>query len=147
MDILREPANSWSVTSSRISSRTAVVGILGLGYVGLPLALATAKAGFLTIGFDTDLDKPAKINGGESYIDAVKGEDLAGVVAEGRLRATSLFSDLVKCDVVIICVPTPLNRHREPDLSFVQSTAEVISRHLRHGQLVVLESTSYRDHT
>ncbi len=143
MDILREPADSWSVTSSRISSRTAVVGILGLGYVGLPLALATAKAGFLTIGFDTDLDKPAKINGGESYIDAVKGEDLAGVVAEGRLRATSLFSDLVKCDVVIICVPTPLNRHREPDLSFVQSTAEVISRHLRHGQLVVLESTSY----
>jgi UDP-N-acetyl-D-glucosamine dehydrogenase len=122
---------------------TAVVGVIGLGYVGLPLAVSTARAGFRTIGFDIDPAKAERLNAGASYIDAVSNADLALVVTEGRFTATGDFDRLAECDVIVICVPTPLTRHREPDLSFVEETARQAARRLRSGQLVVLESTTY----
>jgi UDP-N-acetyl-D-glucosamine dehydrogenase len=128
---------------AKIESFDAVAGIIGLGYVGLPLAHAAARAGFLTIGFDIDAEKVARLSGGESYIGAVASEDIAGLVAQGRFRATSDFAELAACDVIVICVPTPLSKQREPDLSFVVKTARTIAKHLRKGQLVVLESTTW----
>jgi UDP-N-acetyl-D-glucosamine dehydrogenase len=126
-----------------ISARTATIGTIGLGYVGLPLAVAVARAGFPTLGFDIDPAKVELLNGGTSYIDAVTSEHLAEIVAEKRFRATAKFEELQSCDVIVICVPTPLTRYREPDLSYVEKTASTISRNLRAGQLVVLESTSF----
>ena len=129
--------------AAKVSSRTALVGIIGLGYVGLPLAMAVARAGFPVIGLDIDEAKIAALNAGSSYIDAVASPDLSGHVKAGRFRASGEFGEISRCDVVIICVPTPLSRHREPDLSHVRSTAASISDNLRGGQLVVLESTTY----
>jgi UDP-N-acetyl-D-glucosamine dehydrogenase len=127
----------------RIASRSAVVGVVGLGYVGLPLATAAAGAGFRTIGFDSDRAKPPELNRGRSYVEAVADDELAGLVTAGRFHATDDFADLADCHVVVVCVPTPLTRQREPDLSFVEVTARTIARHLKPGQLIVLESTSY----
>lgn len=128
---------------SRISTRTAQVGVIGLGYVGLPLAVAIARAGFPVSGFDIEARKVESLNAGQSYIEAVTSTALAGQVASGRFRATADFAELAVCDVIIICVPTPLTKHREPDLSFVRDTAATIAKHLRLGQLIVLESTTY----
>lgn len=128
---------------SRISTRTAQVGVIGLGYVGLPLAVAIARAGFPVSGFDIEARKVESLNAGQSYIEAVTSTALAGQVASGRFRATADFAELEVCDVIIICVPTPLTKHREPDLSFVRDTAATIAKHLRLGQLIVLESTTY----
>lgn len=136
-------SGAYRVTAARIESREAVAGVIGLGYVGLPLAAACARGGFRTIGFDIDADKIARLNAGKSYIDAVASEELAGLVAKQRFRATSDSAELAGCDVVIICVPTPLSKQRDPDLGFVTETARMIARHLREGQLVVLESTTY----
>ncbi len=127
----------------RISTRAAQVGVIGLGYVGLPLAVAIARAGFPVSGFDIEAQKVESLNNGQSYIEAVTSTALAGQVANGRFRATADFAELAVCDVIIICVPTPLTKHREPDLSFVENTASTIARHLRPGQLIVLESTTY----
>jgi UDP-N-acetyl-D-glucosamine dehydrogenase len=126
-----------------IADRTATVGVMGLGYVGLPLAAAIARTGFPTVGFDIDAAKVADINAGTSYIYAVSDELLADLLQRGALRATVDFAELASCDVIIICVPTPLTRHREPDLSYVQGTARTLAQYLRIGQLVVLESTTY----
>ncbi|HXF52628.1 MAG TPA: nucleotide sugar dehydrogenase [Hyphomicrobiaceae bacterium] len=126
-----------------IAERAATVGVIGLGYVGLPLAAAVARAGFSTIGFDIDAGKVSDINAATSYIYAVSDALLSELVQRGTLRATQDFGELASCDVIIICVPTPLTKHREPDLSFVENTALTIARHLRKGQLVVLESTTY----
>ena len=126
-----------------LSDRSAIAGVCGLGYVGLPLATAIAEAGFSTLGFDVDPEKIGQIARGSSYIGAVPPERLAKLVAAGRLRATSDFDELASCDVIAVCVPTPLTRHREPDLSFVENTAAEIVRRLRPGQLIVLESTTY----
>jgi len=134
---------SYDALSLRLSRRTATVGVVGLGYVGLPLAAAIGRAGFRVIGFDTDQTKPERIRAGASYIPAVTDNALASLLKDGRFDATSSFVQLSVCDVVIICVPTPLTRHREPDLSFVRSTGEMVARYLRHGQLIVLESTTY----
>ncbi|RUX27150.1 nucleotide sugar dehydrogenase [Mesorhizobium sp. M2A.F.Ca.ET.042.01.1.1] len=128
---------------NRISTRAAQVGVIGLGYVGLPLAVAVARAGFPVSGFDIEAHKVESLNNGQSYIEAVTSTALAGQVASGRFRATADFTELAVCDVVIICVPTPLTKNREPDLSFVRNTAVTIAKHLRPGQLVVLESTTY----
>jgi UDP-N-acetyl-D-glucosamine dehydrogenase len=128
---------------ARIADRSARVGVIGLGYVGLPLAAAAARAGFRTLGFDIDPQKPAQLNAGRSYIDAVTGETLAELIARQRFCATDDFSRLAECDVVAICVPTPLTRQREPDLSFVEATVRAIALTLRPGQLIVLESTTY----
>ena len=117
--------------------------MIGLGYVGLPLSVAIARAGFPVSGFDIEARKVESLNSGQSYIEAVTSTALAGHVASGRFRATADFAELAVCDVIIICVPTPLTKHREPDLSFVRNTAGTIAKHLRLGQLIVLESTTY----
>ncbi len=127
----------------KIANRTARVGVIGQGYVGLPLALLFAEAGFRVIGFDLDPAKVQAIARGESYIKHIGTERVAGAVASGRYEATTDFSRLRACDAVLICVPTPLGPHREPDNSYIHSTAREIARRLRYGQLVVLESTTY----
>jgi len=129
--------------ADKLAARSAVAGIIGLGYIGLPLAVAAARAGFRTIGFDVDRQKVDQINAGVSYVDAVTSPELGGQVSSGRFRASAAFEELGICDVIVICVPTPLNRHREPDMHYVVATAETIERHLRAGQLIVLESTTY----
>jgi len=129
--------------AARIESRCAVTGVIGLGYVGLPIAAASARAGFRTIGFDIDPGKVCRLNAGESYVGAVASRDLAGLVAGGKFRASGDFAELASCDVILICVPTPLSKSREPDLGFVVQTAHTVARHLRRGQLVVLESTTW----
>ncbi len=129
--------------ASLIAARTARVGVIGLGYVGLPLAVTAARAGFPVTGYDIDPAKITAIAAAESYIEAVPQPVLAAEVAAGRFAATGDFTTLGQCDVIVICVPTPLTRHREPDLSFVTRTCEDIAATLRRGQLIVLESTTY----
>lgn len=126
-----------------LSTRSATVGICGLGYVGLPLSAAAAEAGYPVIGFDIDTTKPERLNKGESYVDTVDSDVISKLVLTGRFRATSDFGQLSGCDVVVICVPTPLTRQREPDLSFVEDTARTIADRLRPGQMIILESTTY----
>ena len=128
---------------SLIKTRKARVGVIGLGYVGLPLAMTVARAGFTVTGFDIDPGKITAIIARKSYIEAVPDTVLAVEVEAGRFAATGDFAALGACDVIVICVPTPLTRHREPDLSFVTRTCEDIARTLRLGQLIVLESTTY----
>ncbi len=129
--------------AAAIADRSATVGVIGLGYVGLPLAATAAQAGFATVGFDIDPEKVALLNAGASYIDAVPAGRLAAIIEGKRFRASADFSQLAACDVIVICVPTPLTPQREPDLSFVINTARTIARHLRPAQLIVLESTTY----
>jgi UDP-N-acetyl-D-glucosamine dehydrogenase len=124
-------------------ARTATIGIIGLGYVGLPLACTVANKGFRVVGFDIDSLKVGQINDGQSYIKYIKADEIAALRRAGRLAATCDFSRLGDVDAVIVCVPTPLTRQREPDLTFVIQTADAIAPHLRRGQLVVLESTTY----
>lgn len=129
--------------SKKIETRTARAGIIGLGYVGLPLAMAIARSGFPVTGFDVDPKKIVAIEARRSYIDAVTSADLQAEIDAGRFDATTEFTSLADCDVIVICVPTPLTKHRDPDLSFVETTSRSIAEHLRPGQLVVLESTTY----
>ncbi len=119
------------------------IGIIGLGYVGLPLALRFAEKGHRLTGFDVDPAKVEKLNAGQSYIKHIGAENVARHVAAGNFRATADFSRLREMDAVIICVPTPLDERREPDLTYVRETAESIAPHLQRGQLIVLESTTY----
>lgn len=128
---------------NKIETRTARAGIIGLGYVGLPLAMAIARSGFPVTGFDIDPKKIASLDARRSYIDAVRSTDLSIEIDAGRFSSTTDFMDLAACDVIVICVPTPLTKHRDPDLSFVEATSRSIAEHLRPGQLVVLESTTY----
>lgn len=127
----------------QITERSARVGVIGLGYVGLPLAAAVARQSFSVTGFDIDAVKIEQIAEGDSYIDAVPKGLLAELVATQRLKATSDFSELAACQIIIICVPTPLNAQRNPDLSFVENTARTIARYIQHGTLVILESTTW----
>ncbi len=125
----------------RLASNRATVGVIGLGYVGLPLALTMAEAGKRVVGLDVDGAKVERLAAGQSYIRHIAASRI--VAAGERFRATSDFRALEGCDAVIVCVPTPLTEGREPDLSYVSKTAETIAEHLRPGQLVVLESTTY----
>ena len=127
----------------RIASRTLVCGTMGLGYVGLPLAVEKARAGFKTIGFDVQAEKVAMVNRGENYIGDVVQEDLAALVAGGMLEATDDFSRIAECDFVAICVPTPLDAHQQPDTSYMEASAREAAPHLQEGAMVVLESTTY----
>lgn len=127
----------------RLETRTAQIAIVGLGYVGLPLAEAFAGAGYPVLGFDIDEEKVAKLNRGESYIGHICPERVAELVASGHFEATADAARFREADAIIICVPTPLTVTREPDLSFIESTGKTLRRHLRRGQLVVLESTTY----
>ncbi len=126
-----------------IQSRRAKAAVIGLGYVGLPLAMSMARAGFSVTGFDIDPGKMTAIQAGQSYIEAVPDHILQKECAEGRFSATCEFARLAECDVIAICVPTPLTRHRDPDLSFIENTCRQIAATLRPGQLISLESTTY----
>ncbi len=127
----------------RIRTRQAVVGIVGQGYVGLPLALVFSEAGFRVVGFDLDPVKVDALNRGVSYIKHIGAQRVASAVETGRFRASTDLDGLKACDAVLICVPTPLGAHREPDLSFVIDSTRAVAARLHAGQLVVLESTTY----
>ena len=128
---------------SRVEDRTAVVGVVGLGYVGLPLAVEVARAGYRVIGLDVDPDVVTAINAGVSHIQDVPSEALAPFAEGGQIEATDDPARLAECDAVSLCVPTPLNKIKDPDLSYVLSSARTVAETLREGQLVVLESTTY----
>jgi UDP-N-acetyl-D-glucosamine dehydrogenase len=127
----------------RLSRRDYTVGVIGLGYVGLPLVLRFGEVGFRVIGFDIDVDKVKRLNDGTSYIQHVPGPRVQTLVGAGRFEATADLERLGEPDAVIICVPTPLTRHREPDLRYVEGTADAVAAALRRQQLVCLESTTY----
>ena len=127
----------------RIDDRRARVGVAGRGYVGLPLAVEFARAGFAVTGLEPDAGRVAEVNAGRSYIPDVPAAELAELVRAGRLRATGAWDEVGALDAVIVCVPTPFTANREPDLSYVRGATEEIARRLRPGQLVVLESTTY----
>ncbi len=126
-----------------LRSGAARIGVIGLGYVGLPLVVAMGSRGLSTVGFDIDVERVATLNGGRSPIRHVPSASVADLVEMSRFRATDDFSLLADVDAIVICVPTPLTRQREPDLSYVVDTSRRIARHLRRGQLIVLESTTY----
>ncbi|HUY80240.1 MAG TPA: nucleotide sugar dehydrogenase [Acidobacteriaceae bacterium] len=127
---------------SRIEARTARIGIIGMGYVGLPLALLFSEQKFAVTGFDVDAQKVDKLNGGGSYIVRIPGTEVQAAQRSG-FRATADYREIARMDVVIICVPTPLDEYHEPDLSYIKGTLEAMAPHVREGQLVVLESTTY----
>jgi UDP-N-acetyl-D-glucosamine dehydrogenase len=127
----------------KIVDRSAKVAVIGIGYVGLPLAVEKAKIGFSVIGFDRNAERVDAIAQGRNYIRDVADDDLRSVVAAGRLTATRSFEELAACDVIVICVPTPLTANRDPNISYIRSTGQAIAQILRPGQLVCLESTTY----
>ena len=128
---------------TKIKNKTATLGVIGLGYVGLPLALEKAKAGYKTIGFDIQEKKVQWVNEGHNYINDIEDSDLEGMVKEGKLKATSDYSFINDIDVVCICVPTPLDIHQQPDLSYIKKSIESITKFLHQGMLIILESTTY----
>ncbi len=128
---------------AEIEQKTACVGVIGLGYVGLPLANIYHDRGFRVLGFDVDSRKVEMLNAGKSYIGHIPNERVAELVADGRFESTSDFSRIAEINAVSICVPTPLTENREPDLSYIEATGRSIAPYLRKGQLVVLESTTY----
>ena len=138
-----EPKKMKQQIITRLENKTAVIGIIGLGYVGLPLLLGFIEAGYRVLGFDTDKDKIAKLAAGRSYIKHIPTEQIAAAVATNRVDGTSDFSRAGEADALIICVPTPLTGHREPDLSFVINAVETVLPYIRPGQVVSLESTTY----
>jgi UDP-N-acetyl-D-glucosamine dehydrogenase len=127
----------------KLLNKTAILGVVGLGYVGLPLAVEKAKAGYKTIGFDIQEAKVEMVNAGKNYIGDVVSEDLAKIVNSGLLSATTDFAQVAKADCVCICVPTPLDEHQQPDISYVKSSAENIVPYMHREMLIVLESTTY----
>ena len=133
----------FAALKARLVSKQACVGVIGLGYVGLPLAVALNRVGFGVIGFDLDAAKTDQLNGGGSYIKHIGSDVVAEMVGTGRFEATGDMARLSAADAILICVPTPLNRHREPDMGFVVGTVRDLAGNMRPGQLVVLESTTY----
>src|SRR5471032_2737001 len=136
-------ANTVSILLDRIRGKQARIGVIGLGYVGLPLAVEFARGGFDVTGFDVDVSKVAEINAGRSYIPDVPQAELADAVQAERLRATTDMTQLANMDVADICVPTPLRKTKDPDLSYVVQALEGVAASLKVGQLVILESTTY----
>lgn len=132
-----------AILRDRLESRSATVAVVGLGYVGLSLAVALGRAGFRVRGIDVDLERVNLVNAGTSYVDDVAGEELQALVAAGRLSASTGFEVAGEADVVVICVPTPLRKSKEPDIGFILSAMESLLPQLRPGQLIVLESTTY----
>jgi len=129
--------------SEKLQNRTASIGVIGLGYVGLPFCIATVHHGLTTLGFDIDPEKPRMLQDGRSYLKHIDTATLSKMNATGRFSATSDFAKLCEPDILVICVPTPLTKHREPDLSYLVATTREIASQLRPGQMVVLESTTY----
>ncbi len=127
----------------KIEAKQAVIGVVGLGYVGLPLLLCFVEKGFRVIGLDIDTRKTEALMKGDSYIRHIPSSRIKEAAGSGRLSTTTDFSCSAQCDAVLIAVPTPLNANREPDMTYIVSTCESIAPHLRKGQLIVLESTTY----
>ena len=128
---------------ARIESKSAVVGVAGLGYVGLPLVMEFCRNGFRVVGFDIDANKVKQLNAGESYIHHIPSAEVKTILDGGLLEATTDFARVAEVDAILICVPTPLNEDQSPDLSYVESTGASIAKYLRAGQIVILESTTY----
>ena len=128
---------------ARLDKRTARLGVIGLGYVGLPLAVELAQAGFEVFGVDIDEARVRQLNQGKSYIQDVPTADVKALVRDGRLHASTEFAVLRKCDTVNICVPTPLSKQRDPDVSFIVAAAQQVQKYMHRGMLVILESTTY----
>lgn len=137
------PAESKPTLDDKIKRRTAQIAVIGIGYVGLPLAVAFAEAGFPTVGIDLDARKVDAINRGESYIPDVESALIHTFVESGKLRAAADYAPLVSADVIFICVPTPFDRMKAPDLGMIRSASEGIAAHLKRDQLIVLQSTTY----
>jgi len=133
----------WERAIAKFNDRSARIGVLGLGYAGLPLTCCFAEAGFQTYGFDIDAEKVEQLQAGRSYIGHIPAERIGRLVTGGRLRPSTEFSGLSECDAAIVCVPTPLGEGRTPDLTFVVNTAKAVAEYLHRGELVVLESTTY----
>lgn len=134
---------SMSNIKMKLMDKTATLGVVGLGYVGLPLAVEKAKAGFKTIGFDVQESKVEMVNAGKNYIGDVVNEDLEEIVKSGLLSATTDFAQVASADCVCICVPTPLDQYQQPDISYVKASAESIVPYMHKDMLIVLESTTY----
>jgi UDP-N-acetyl-D-glucosamine dehydrogenase len=128
---------------TKIKQKDYLLGVIGLGYVGLPLSLTFLRKDIAVLGFDVDPEKIRKIQEGISYIKHIPSDDLAGFVKQGKLAATADFSRLTEPDVILMCVPTPLTQNREPDMQFIEKTAQASGAVLRPGQLIILESTTY----
>src|ERR1041385_5310735 len=142
-DVATTKADSYEELERRIKTKQARVGVIGLGYVGLPLALTLNEAGFDVTGIDIDTNRVDAILAGRSYITDIKDKELQKATAAKRFRATTDLSEIHKLDAVSICVPTPLRKTKDPDMSYVISAADAIAKTLRPGQLVILESTTY----
>ena len=136
-------SSSYQTLAEQIRTKQAIIGVIGLGYVGLPLVRAFTHCGFRCLGFDVDQSKVDKLKAGESYIKHIDSSALAQLVDEKKFEPTADLSRLAEADCIIICVPTPLNESRDPDLSYIEGTARAIAKTLRPGQLVVLESTTH----
>src|SRR3989441_284148 len=134
---------SFSTLHDRIRTRSARVGIVGLGYVGLPLAVEFARAGFTVTGIDISAEKARRVNAGDSYVGDIPSSTLGPLVEAGKLRATSDFSAVLELDTINICVPTPLRKTKDPDMSFIVASCQEIAKHFHAGTLVILESTTY----
>lgn len=135
--------SNFEMLLDKITTKDAVIGVVGLGYVGLPLAVEKAKAGFKVIGFDVQQSRVDLVNNGINYIGDVVDEDLSGMIKSGKLVATTDYAKISEVDAVAICVPTPLDRHMQPDTSYVESSSREIAKYAHEGMLVVLESTTY----
>src|ERR1700722_12211010 len=142
MSTLVAASSPLAEIKQKLEDRTARIGIIGLGYVGLPLALLFAEERYPVTGFDIDSSKVETLNGGRSYIVRITPEEI-GCAQQHGFRATADYSQIAGMDAVLICVPTPLNDYHEPDLSYVTQTAKSIAPYLQEGQLIVLESTTY----
>lgn len=129
--------------AARVAARDCTVGVVGLGYVGLPLAISYAESGFRSIGFDLDLERVVKLNRGQSHIDDITSDRVNAMVTAGRFEATAVSADLAAADVIFVCVPTPFDNNKTPDLSFVIAATHTVAQILRPGMLIILQSTTY----
>ncbi|MGA0164294.1 MAG: nucleotide sugar dehydrogenase, partial [Bdellovibrionota bacterium] len=138
-----EPCSAYSDLHQKILSKEAKIGIIGLGYVGLPLAQVFNVGGYRVLGFEKSPEKVNLLNEGVSYIQDVPSNEISGFVKQGQLAATLDFSRLTDCDIVVICVPTPLAKTKDPDMSFIVAAMESVTANFRQGQMIILESTTY----
>jgi UDP-N-acetyl-D-glucosamine dehydrogenase len=143
MELLEAPGSLREKLKKKFVDRSALIGVAGIGYVGLPLAVEKAKVGFDVIGYDRNSLRVDQVNQGLNYIRDVSDGDLAQLVEAGKLRASTDFSSLSQCDAIVICVPTPLTANLDPDISYIKAVGEQIAAQLRPGQLICLESTTY----
>jgi len=132
-----------SLLLKKIKDKTAKIAIVGLGYVGLPLAVQKAKAGFSVIGIERKRERVDMVNKGKTYIPDIVGDELKNVVKEKKFKATQSFNSISEVDIICICVPTPLTKHKEPDTQYIESVTDKMLPYLHKNQLIILESTSY----